>query len=47
MRKNDRFKKVLEYFKSLRNYLKSYDIYEDDGINNQSSQTHSSLMEKQ
>ncbi|CDW86336.1 eukaryotic translation initiation factor 2alpha kinase [Stylonychia lemnae] len=30
MRKVDRFKKVIEYFKSLRNYLKYFGILEDD-----------------
>ena len=30
IRKNDRFKKVIEYFKCLRNYLKYFGILEDD-----------------
>eukprot|EP00347_Sterkiella_histriomuscorum_P020704 403336798 len=37
MRQVDRFKKVIEYFKSLRNYLKYYEIFEDEGSQGNSS----------
>jgi hypothetical protein len=32
VRKLDRFKKVIEYFKSIRNYLKYFGVNEEDTI---------------